>query len=127
MALNPYFSKRQINDFSPHIQQCAEKLCNRLLREYKGTSKVVTLNDAWAVYATDIILFYSFAWSYDFLDYPDFIAPFTTSIKELANFVHIAGHFPWFLTLLQSLPDSALGIINPAIIPVFQFQNVSLS
>ena len=127
MALNPYFSKRQIVEFSPHITECAEKLCGRLLREYKDTSKIVTLNDMWAAFATDIIFFYCFAWSYDFLDYADFIAPFTTSLKQLANFVHIAGHFPWLLKVLQSLPDSALGIINPAMRPVFQFQNVSLS
>ena len=127
MALNPYFSKRQIIEFSPYIQRCAEKLCNRLLREYKDTGKVVSLNDAWSVYATDIIFFYSFAWSYDFLDYPDFVAPFTTSMKEVAKSLHVAGHFPWLLSLLQSLPDSVVRIVNPAIVPVFQFQNVSLS
>ena len=127
MALNPFFSKRQINEFSPYIQQCAEQLCSRLLREYKDTGKIVSLNDAWAAFATDIVFFYSFAWSYNFLDYPDFVAPFTTSIKELANSIHVAGHFPWFLDLLQSLPDSALGIVNPAMVPVFRFQNVSLS
>ena len=125
MALNPYFSKKQINDFSPHIRQCAEKLSDRLLREYKGTSKIVSLNDAWAAYVTDVVIFYSFARSYDFLDYPDFIAPFTNSLKELANSIHVARHFPWFLKLLQSLPESALGFINPAMIPVFQFQNVN--
>ena len=125
MALNPYFSKKQINEFSPHIRQCAEKLSYRLLREYKGTSKVVCLNDAWAVYVTDIVTFYAFARSYDFLDYPDFIAPFTTSLKELANNIHVAKHFPWFLKLLQYLPESALGFVNPAMIPVFQFQNVN--
>ena len=127
MALNPYFSKRQINEFSPYIQRRAEQLCNRLLREYKNTGKIVSLNDAWAAYTTDIIFFYSFAWSYDFLDYPDFVSHFTTSMKELANSLHVAGHFPWLLSLLQSLPDSVLRIVNPAIVPVFRFQNVSLS
>ena len=127
MPLNPYFSKKQINLFSPHIQQCAEMLCNRLLREYKGTYRVVTLNDAWAAYAADIVFFYCFAWSYEFLDYPDFVVPFNNSIKELENSIHIAKHFPWFLKLLQSLPGYAVKIINPAMIPVFEFENVSLS
>ena len=77
LALNPYFSKKQINDFTPYIQERATQLCERLLREYKGTSKVVTVNDAWAAFATDVIMYYGFAWSYDFLSYPDFIAPFT--------------------------------------------------
>ena len=127
MPLNSYFSKKQISMFCPRIQQCAERLCNRLLREYKGTAKVINLNDAWAAYAADIIFFYSFAWSYDFLDYLDFVAPFTTSIKELTNSLHVARHFPWFLKLLQSLPGYAVGVIKPAMIPVFQFESVSLS
>ena len=125
LALNPYFSKKQINDFTPYIQERATQLCERLLREYKGTSKVVTLNDAWAAFATDVIMYYGFAWSYDFLSYPDFIAPFTNSIKELALSIHFAGHFPLFLKFLQSVPDSVVGIINPAMQPVFKFQNVS--
>lgn len=123
-ALNPYFSKKQIREFSPHIQHCAERLCDRLLKEYKGTSKVVTLNDAWAAYTTDIIFFYSFAWTYDFLDFPDFIAPFTESTKALASSVHFAGHFPWALKALQSMPDVLLGVINPGIRPAFKFLNV---
>ena len=62
--------------------------------------------------------------SYDFQDYPDFIAPFTKSIKLLAQSLHLVGHFPWILTLLQSLPDSVVGVLNPAMVPVFQFQAV---
>ena len=125
MALSPYFSKRQINDFSPFIQKRAEQLCSRLLREYKDMERIVSLNDAWAAFATDVVFFYAFAWSYDFLNYPDFVAPFTNSLKGLAMSCHFAGHFPWFLSFLQSLPDSALGIVNPAMVPVFRFINVS--
>ena len=125
MALNPYFSKRQINDFSTYIQQCAERLCNRLMRDYKGTSKVANLDDAWAAYTTDVITFYSFAWSYDFLDSPNFANPFTTSTRGLAKSAHVAVHFPWFLKFIQSVPDTIVGIVNPAMRPVFQFQNAS--
>lgn len=124
MALNPYFSKRQINDFCPYIQERANQLCERLLGEYKGTYKMVTMNDAWAAFATDVIMYYGFAWSYDFLNYPEFVTPFATSIKELALSVHVAGHFPLFLKFLQSVPNYVVGIINPAMQPVFQFQNV---
>ena len=125
VALNPYFSKRQINDLTPYIQERAVQLCERLLREYKGTSKVVPINDAWAAFTTDVIMHYGFAWSYDCLSRQDFIAPFTNSIRELVLFVHVAGHFPLFLKFLQSVPDSVVGIINPGMQPVFRFQNVS--
>lgn len=125
VALNPYFSKRQIVDFSGHIQTCAERFCQRLADEYKGTSRVVTLNNVWAAFAADMVMFYTFAFSYHFIEYPDFVAPFTTSIIELNKSTHFAVHFPWFLTFLQSVPDAVVGVINPAMRPVFQFFNVS--
>lgn len=125
VALNPYFSKRQIKDFSGHIQTCAERLCHRLANEYRGTSRVVTLNNVWAAFSADIVIFYTFAFSYDFIEYPDFVAPFTTSLIELTNSAHFAAHFPWLLTFLQTMPDAVLGVVNPAMRPVFQFLNVS--
>ena len=125
LALNPYFSKRQINDLTPYIQERAVQLCERLLREYKGTSKVVTVNDALAAFSTDVITHYSFAWSYDSLSCKDFIAPFTKSVRELVLSTHTAGHFPLFLKFLQSVPYSVVGIINPGMQPVFRFQDVS--
>lgn len=124
-ALNPFFSKKQINAFSPYIQQCADKVCDRLLHEYRGTDKVLSMTDVYATFATDIIFYYTFAWNYDFMSFPNFIAPFTESIKELALSIHVAGHFPWFLALLQSAPDSVVSVLNPAMRPVFRFQNVS--
>lgn len=124
-ALNPYFSKRQINDFTPYIQERAVQLCERLLREYKGTSKVVTVNDAWAAFAADIIMYYGFAWSYDFVSYPDFKAPFTTSMRELVISLHVAGHFPLFRKFMESVPDFLVGIINPAMRPMFDMQRVT--
>lgn len=126
VALNSCYSKKRISDFCPYIQQCADKLCNKLLLGYKGTSRVVTLNDAWAAYATDIVMFHTFAWTYDFLDFPDFFVPFTESTKELANSVHLAAHFPWVLKALQSMPDALLGIIKPAMRPILKSQNVCL-
>ena len=125
IALNPYFTKRQINGFTPYIQERAAQLCERLLREYKGSSKVVLVSEAWAAFATDVIMYYVFAWSYDFLSYPDFIAPFTKSMKELFLSTHFAGHFPLFLRFLQSAPESVVGVINPGMRPVFKLQDVS--
>jgi cytochrome P450 len=54
-VLNPFFSKRQINKFSPFIQSRMDKMINRLDHEWKGTDKVLCLNDVWASFATDIV------------------------------------------------------------------------
>ena len=123
-ALAQFFSKQKVADFSPYIQQCADKLCDRLQREYSGKGKVICLNDAWAAFVSDPITYYTFGFSYDFLNYPDFVAPFTTSIRKLALSLHVASHFPWFLTSMQSLPEKWLAIINPDMVPVFQFHGI---
>lgn len=122
--MNPFFSRQRILNYSSYAAGRVQRLCQRLDTEYKGTSKVFSFNDAWASLTTDVINYYSFAISYDFQDYPDFVAPFTKSIKLLAQSLHLVGHFPWVLSLLQSLPDSVVAVLNPAMVPVFQFQNV---
>ena len=122
--LNPYFSKGRIIPFGPYIQDRTDRLCGRLQREYKGSGKVLSIGDAWAAYNTDILIYYTFAWTYDFLDFPDFKAPFTESVKELGNTSHVGTHFQWLVRLLQSLPDPVLAVLNPAMRPIIQLQDV---
>ncbi|MCJ1396150.1 hypothetical protein MMC18_009039 [Xylographa bjoerkii] len=124
-AIALHFSRQKVIDFSPYIQSLADKLSKRLTVEYGGTLKVVNLNEAYAAFVSDAITYYTFAFSYNFLDYPDFVTPFTTSIRKLALSLHMAGHFPWLLKLLQTLPDTALATLNPMMKPVFDFHNVS--
>ena len=47
-TLNPYFSKSQIRKFAPWIQERADMLSRRFDQEYKGTDKVVVINEAYA-------------------------------------------------------------------------------
>ena len=44
-----------------------DQLCDRLLREYKGTDEPVTLNDAWGAVSADIIINYSLGFDYNFV------------------------------------------------------------
>ncbi|MCJ1462746.1 hypothetical protein MMC07_001349 [Pseudocyphellaria aurata] len=82
-ALASFFSRRQVLEFTPHIQQCMDKLCRRLNNEYKGMFKVVKLDDAFAAFSSDNIIYYAFARSYDFLNYPDFSTSFVHAIDEI--------------------------------------------
>lgn len=123
-AIAPFFSRAKVNDFNWYIQKLADKMCERMAREYGGTGKVICMNEAYAAFVSDAITYFTFAFSYDFLDYHDFVTPFTTSIRQLAMSLHMAGHFPWILTLLQSIPDSWVGYLNPLMKPVFDFHNV---
>lgn len=67
MTLNPHFSKKSISDFSWFVQQRMDQLCDRLLREYKGTGEVVTLNAAWGAVTADIIINYCLGFDYNFV------------------------------------------------------------
>ena len=124
VQLNSHFSKQKIKAFAPYIQECTDRLCDRLRREYKGTGKVLNISDAWATLTTDLVFYHTFAWTYNLLDYPDFVSPFTTSMNELCRTAHVGSHFPWLTSTLQSIPDSILGVIYPAMRPIIQSQNV---
>ena len=124
-AISSFFSRQNIMKFSECIQGRVDRICARLQDEYAGTDKVVTLNDVWATLTADVITFFSFAWDNEFIEYPDFVAPFTSAIWHQARSVHAMGHFPWLLTLLGALPRRVLGILSPSMKPVFDFHEVS--
>ncbi|KAK1723035.1 hypothetical protein CaCOL14_001983 [Colletotrichum acutatum] len=122
-AISPFFAKQKVAGFSPQIQSMADKMVDRLATEYSDKVKPVNMNEAYAAFVSDAINYYTFAISYNFIDYPDFVTPFTTSIRKLAMSLHMAGHFPWLLTMLQTLPESVTQILNPLMVPVFRFHN----
>ncbi|PNY20708.1 Trichodiene oxygenase [Tolypocladium capitatum] len=125
-AVSPFFARQKIIDFSPQIQDMADRMVTRLATEFGSRAKAVDMNEAYAAFVSDAINYYTFAISYNFLDYPDFVTPFTTSIRKLAMSLHIAGHFPWFLTIMQAVPESVVQLLNPLMVPVFQFHNVRI-
>lgn len=123
-ALASYFSRRQVLEFTPYIQKCVDKLCRRLNNEYKGMFKVVKLDDAFAAFSSDNIIYFAFARTYDFLNYPDFSTPFVQAIDSIFDASLFSAHFPWVIPLMESLPKCVLNFIQPSIIPFFDFREV---
>lgn len=119
-AIAPPFNRKRILDFEARLQKYVQRMIDRIQDEYRGTGRPVSLDEAYAALTSDVINQYSFGITYDFLEYPDFKTPFTTSIRKLALSLHVSGHFPWFLSLMQSLPESVLAVVNPAMKPVFE-------
>lgn len=107
------------------IQGEVDKICYRLATEYSGTGKVLCMNDLFSSYASDVIMTYAFNRSYGFIDRPDFISSFTSSIQGLKNFVHFAQQFPWLPQMLQSLPDGVVSYLQPSMQSILYFQSVS--
>ncbi|KAE8355897.1 cytochrome P450 [Aspergillus coremiiformis] len=112
-ALNPYFSKRAINNAVPMMQEQINQLCNRLQREYQGTGKVFRLDWMMGCIASDIIVRYCLNRGYGFLEAPDFKSPFIQAIFDLLDGVHLVTQFPWVATIFNSLPQSVVETIQP--------------
>ncbi|KAG8529623.1 uncharacterized protein KY384_005103 [Bacidia gigantensis] len=123
MAINPYFSKKSINELVPQIQDRMTTLLNHLRKDYEDKDKVLSLTDMWASFAAENIFAYTFAWSYNFLDSLDEKNPFLESNRELAQTVHVTGHYPQFLKFMQSIPESWVAVLNPSMKAIFDFQN----
>ncbi|EUC43694.1 hypothetical protein COCMIDRAFT_38356 [Bipolaris oryzae ATCC 44560] len=93
-AVAPFFTRQKIIDFSSYTDSRINKLCTILETQYKGTGKVICLNDAWGAYVSDVLTWYICGLSYDFLDYPDFKSPFITAIQNLLHSFPFSTCFP---------------------------------
>ena len=125
MAVNPFFSKKQIYELAPDIQKRMSGLCEDLSEAYLGQDRLLSLTDMWMAFAADNIFDYTFAWNYNYLGYEDYINPFLTSSTKFGETVHVSAHFPWLLKGLLSIPDGIVGLIYPSMRPVLDFQKVS--
>jgi cytochrome P450 len=118
-AQNPYFSKRQILAFVPHIQDAVDKLIARLDEEWKGTNKPVVLSDAFGCFTGDMIMEYCFAQHHDFLSAPEFSSPFLESVHQLESTAHIMMHFPVLIKIMRLVPDF---LLPGKAMPIIQFE-----
>lgn len=123
-ALNPYFSKRAINNAVPMMQEQITKLCDRLRREYQGTGKVFRLDWMMGCIASDIIVRYCVDRGYDFFEAPDFKSPFIQALFDLLDGVHMITQFPWVATLFNSLPQGLVETLQPGMKSVHHFHKV---
>ncbi|KAL5419969.1 hypothetical protein PMIN06_003909 [Paraphaeosphaeria minitans] len=122
-AISPFFAKRRIHEQAPMIQGHVNKIVRRLHQDYAGKGKILNLNDLYSSYVSDVIMSYAFNRSYGFLDEPDFVSSFTSSIQGLKDFVHYAQQLPWLPKVIDRLPDRLVGYIQPSMKAILHFQN----
>ncbi|KAI1817362.1 cytochrome P450 [Poronia punctata] len=120
-ALAPFFSKQKIGLVTEFISSKVQRLCDRLEEKYKASGQPVLIHECFTALSFDVITYYSFARSFEYIELPDFQGPFTSAFKQLASTLHTMGHFPWLLTALQSLPKSISIALNPQLAHVFEF------
>ncbi|KAL4789749.1 cytochrome P450 [Aspergillus venezuelensis] len=111
--LSSFFSKRSITKVSPMIQEKVQRLMERLLQFYQSKS-VVDLSAAFAALTSDIITFYSYGESFDFLENETFNSSVRDAIMETEKLDHVSRLFPFVLRLLQHVPLWVFELVKPA-------------
>ena len=124
-ALLPFFSKRKVVEQVPQIQEHVARIIERLSREYADTGKILNLCNMFSCYTADVITKYSFDRTFDYLDSPDFVNPFTASFDGFKGFAHFSIQFPWLPKFLAKLPHPVVRFLQPAMTPVLDYQRVS--
>ena len=80
-ALNPFFSKRKIAQYSPSIQAHMDRLCERVAAEFCGRpDAVLNLTNMWGAFTSEIVVGYCLEEPYDFIMAPDFRADFSDAM-----------------------------------------------
>lgn len=126
-AIHPFFSKRKVSTYAPAIQRKLDRVCERVATEYAGPGEILTLNDMWSCWTSDIIVDYCFERNYNFIERPRFRALFPDAMIGLFAPVHYLTQFPWIPKVLNFVPDAVVTFLHPSMGSFLQFCNVSQS
>jgi cytochrome P450 len=111
-ALNPFFSKRSVNQTEPLIKAKVERLCRRF-EAVLESGEVVRLDAAYMALTMDIITHYAFGESYDYLSEDDFKLEWKETVVAGSANGAFLRQFPWALPILKRVPLPLLQILNP--------------
>lgn len=79
-AINPFFSKRKIVEYSPNIQAHMDCLSKRVKTEFTANGSVLNMTNMWGAFTADIVVGYCLEKPYDFIMNPDFRAEFSDAM-----------------------------------------------
>ncbi|KAI0839698.1 putative cytochrome P450 [Hypoxylon sp. FL0890] len=112
-AINRFFSKASVSKLEPMIHDKIDLLCEQL-QTHLGDKNPVQLNMAFSCFTTDVVATYAFAKSYDFLADASFERNFHETMMSGAYLGTYFKQFPFLIPLMNSLPDSWVAVLNPA-------------
>ncbi|KAH6304441.1 hypothetical protein HBI39_111580 [Parastagonospora nodorum] len=119
-ALLPMFSRRSTLDFIHIIYRHIDTLSIRI-QEFEAGKEPLNLTHAFPALTGDIIMDYFFGFNYAQLKSPDF-SSFHEAFIKLGGTGHIATQFPWFLPVMNSIPDWMTEYLQPAAKPLLKFK-----
>ncbi|KAI1141447.1 putative cytochrome P450 [Hypoxylon sp. FL0543] len=112
-AINRFFSRASVSKLEPVIYDKVELLC-RQLRTHLRDENPVQLNMAFSCFTTDVVAAYAFAKSYDFLADASFELNFHEPMMSGIRLGSYFKQFPFLIPLMDSLPNSWVAALNPA-------------
>ncbi|KAL9036155.1 MAG: hypothetical protein Q9214_006261 [Letrouitia sp. 1 TL-2023] len=102
-ALNPFFSKRSVQNLGPMIASKVQLLCNCIDSKLK-VREPVNLSDLYFALSNDIVSQYSFGFDEDLLRNLARASNLRSNLSELLLGVKFNQHFPWLVDALEMLP-----------------------
>jgi hypothetical protein len=102
--ISPFFSKTNVRKLDYILHSNVSKLRLRL-KEYEASGEPFNIVNAYKALAGDVVTTYAFGQSNNYLDTPDFNAPFWKMFHDLSVGGTANNHFPWILPIVMSLPD----------------------
>lgn len=123
--MSPYFSKTVIRKLEPIVLDHLATLLNRF-ESARKSGEVLELDIVYRALTSDIITQYSFGKSTDFLDRPDFNAPFYRTVMGVFEHVPLLHHISWLGPLMNSLPTQIVLKLMPGLGSVHMLQKVSV-
>ncbi|PGH02755.1 hypothetical protein GX51_04489 [Blastomyces parvus] len=119
-ALSRIFSRRTVLNFEPIIRQHAELLCERISQS-AGSGQPLVVSDAYPCFSGDTIMKYALGFNYKQLESPNFDS-FHEAFQAMGASGHLTSQFPWFLPLINALPDRLVEWMQPALASLLQLK-----
>jgi len=123
-AVAPYFSKASVYRLEPAVQTVIDRLVSRLERD-RGTRNVINLIDAFTALTADIIVQYTFAKPYGFMDNPDFARVWHKGMMDASEVTHLFKQFGWMEPMVRRIPQKFVAMISPQLSALLMLGNVS--
>jgi hypothetical protein len=115
-----FFSKTNVRKLDYVLHSHVSKLRLRL-KEYEASGEPFNIINAYKSLASDVVTTYAFGQNNNYLETPDFNAPFWKMFHDLSFDGTANDHLPWILPMVMSMPDWYVSREHF----VFQFGNVS--
>lgn len=118
-ALNPFFSRRMVDELESSIRQKIEKLRAKL-DVCARQGEVVNLGAAATAMTLDVITEYSFGKALGCLEEENFAPRWKRLMSDIFESVPVTKHYPIVMRIMSSLPDSWVKVLNSDMAPMFE-------